>query len=94
MDNLFECVMLTCICVAMVIMIVRVSKQRSSNIKLDRALVITFGIGFVFGAIGKAIVAPIEWTFALYVVGAYLAYTAAIFSFPKFGDENEVSENE
>ena len=40
---------------------------------------------FVLGVIGKAVIAPVEWTFALYVVGAYLSYTAAIFSFPKIG---------
>lgn len=58
MENLFEAIMLCCLCV------------------------------------GMAVIAPVEWTFALYVVGAYLSYTAAIFSFPQFGEKNEVSENE
>ena len=94
MENLFEAIMLCCLCVGMAVMIVRFARQKSVHLKLDRAIVIMFGVGFVLGAIGKAVIAPVEWIFALYVVGAYLSYTAAIFSFPQFGEKNEVSENE
>ena len=94
MENLFDAFILCCLCVGMAVMIVRFAKQKSFHITLDRFIVITFGVGFVLGAIGKAVIAPVEWTFALYVVGAYLSYTAAILSFPQFGEKNEVSENE
>lgn len=94
MENLFEAIMLCCLCVGMAVMIVRFARQKSVHLKLDRAIVITFGVGFVLGAIGKAVITPVEWTFALYVVGAYLSYTAAIFSFPKIGGQQEVIENE
>ena len=72
MENLFEAIMLCCLCVGMAVMIVRFARQKSVHLKLDRAIVITFGVGFVLGAIGKAV----------------------IFSFPQFGEKNEVSENE
>ena len=94
MENLFDAFILCCLCVGMAVMIVRFAKQKSVHITLDRFIVITFGVGFVLGAIGKAVIAPVEWTFALYVVGAYLSYTAAILSFPQIGEKNEVSENE
>ena len=94
MENLFDAFILCCLCVGMAVMIVRFAKQKSVHITLDRFIVITFGVGFVLGAIGKAVIAHVEWTFALYVVGAYLSYTAAILSFPQFGEKNEVSENE
>ena len=94
MENLFDAFILCCLCVGLAVMIVRFAKQKSVHITLDRFIVITFGVGFVLGAIGKAVIAPVEWTFALYVVGAYLSYTAAILSFPQFGEKNEVSENE
>lgn len=94
MENLFDAFILCCLCVGMAVMIVRFAKQKYVHITLDRFIVITFGVGFVLGAIGKAVIAPVEWTFALYVVGAYLSYTAAILSFPQFGEKNEVSENE
>ena len=94
MEDLFDAFILCCLCVGMAVMIVRFAKQKSVHITLDRFIVITFGVGFVLGAIGKAVIAPVEWTFALYVVGAYLSYTAAILSFPQFGEKNEVSENE
>ena len=94
MENLFDAFILCCLCVGMAVMIVRFAKQKSVHITLDRFIVITFGVGFVLGAIGKAVITPVEWTFALYVVGAYLSCTATIFSFPQFGEKNEVSENE
>ena len=94
MENLFDAFILCWLGVGRAVMLVRIAKQKSVHITLDRSIVITFGVGFVLGAIGKAVIAPVEWTFALYVVGAYLSYTAAIFSFPQFGEKNEVSENE
>ena len=92
MGIIFESIMLACLCAAMVVMICRFTKERSVHVKLDRSIVITMGGGFVIGAVSKAISAPIVWTFVLYVVGAYLAYTAVLFSFPNIG--REVSENE
>ena len=93
MENIFEGIMLICLCLGVAVMLCRFSRGRSVHIKLDRVIVITMGIGFVLGAVAKAISSPVEWTFALYVIGAYLSYTATLFSFPKFGVK-EVSENE
>ena len=93
MENLFEGIMLCCLCVAIVVMIVRFARQKSVHLKLDRAIVITFGIGFILGAIEKALIAPVQWTLVLYVIGAYLSYTATIFSFPKLGEQKDVTES-
>ncbi|MBQ7976075.1 MAG: hypothetical protein IJ300_10370 [Clostridia bacterium] len=94
MENLFEAIMLICLCISIIVMLVRFIKHKSVHLKLERAILITFGIGFVLGAIGKAVIAPVEWTFALYVLGAYLSYTATVFSFSKIDEKNEVCENE
>ena len=92
MGIIFESIMLAYLCAAIVVIICRFAKQRLVHLKFDRSIVITMGGGFVIGAVSKAISAPVEWTFALYVVGAYLAYTAVLLSFPNIG--REVSENE
>ncbi|MBQ8546644.1 MAG: hypothetical protein IJ437_06875 [Clostridia bacterium] len=73
-------------------MMCRFANERLAHMKLNRSIVITMGVGFVIGAVSKAISAPVKWTFVLYIIGAYLAYTAVLFSFPNIG--REVSENE
>lgn len=89
METVFEGIMLTLFCFAAVILIFRFAKNKSKNLKLDRAIAITMDIGFVAGAIRKLIVAPAEWTFALYVICAYLFYIAVLLSFPNLGKDLE-----
>ena len=56
-----------------------VAKQR------DRVMLITIALGFVFGAVWKLMASPIHWTFGLYVIGVFLAYTTVLFSIPAKG---------
>lgn len=82
MKTILEGIMLTLFCFSAVVLILRFAKNKSQNLKLERGIAVSMCIGFIFGAIGKIIAGPVEWTIALYVVGAYLFYTAIIFSFP------------
>lgn len=94
MDNLLEGIMLCFLCLGVAVMIIRFARQKSAHPNAERAIAVTFGIGFVLGAIERAVIAPVEWTFALYVVGAYLSYTAVLFSFPWHAASQEVNGNE
>ena len=82
MENVMEEVMVISLCIAVGVMLCRFAKDRSVHKKHDRFTVIAIGIGFVIGGIGKALMDPIPWIFGLYVMGAWLCYTAAVFSFP------------
>lgn len=93
MELIFEGIMLLCLCSATAIMLCRFAREKSIHVKLDRAIVITMGIGFVIGAISKMLSPQVECTLILYVIGAYLSYTATLFSFPK-ACKPEVNDNE
>ena len=93
MELIFEGIMLLCLCSAMGIMLCRFAREKSIHVKLDRTIVITMGVGFVVGAISKMFSPQVEWTLVLYVIGAYLSYTATLFSFPELC-KCEVNGNE
>ena len=89
MKNILEGIMLISFCFAAVVLIFRFAKNKSQKLKLDRGIAVSMCIGFIFGAVGKIMVHPVEWTFAFYVVGAYLFYTATLLSFPNLGKNLE-----
>ena len=82
MENVMEAIMVVSLCIAVGVMLCRFVTDRSVHKKQDRFTVITIGIGFVIAGMGKALMDPIAWVFILYIVGAWLSYTAAVFSFP------------
>lgn len=82
METVFEAIMVVSLCAAVGLLLHRFATNKAVHLKLDRFTVITIGIGFIIGGIGKALMDPIPWVFGLYIVGAWLCYTAAVFSFP------------
>ena len=70
------------LCLAAGWMIVRFAQLEVKNVGLSRAVLLLLGIGFLAGGIYQAISAPACWVFSLYLLGAYLSYTALLFSFP------------
>ena len=70
------------LCLAAGWMIVRFAQREVKNVGLSRAVLLLLGIGFLAGGIYQAISAPACWVFSLYLLGAYLSYTALLFSFP------------
>ncbi len=83
METMLEACMIGCLCVAVAILLHRFMTHKSPCALWERCCVITIGIGFVIGAISKILCDSLPWTFVLYVVGAVLCYTAALFSFPE-----------
>lgn len=80
MGKVFEILMLTCFCAALVVMEIRFAKEKSTRPILERLTVITMGIGFLIGAIAKAISSPADWIIVLYIFGIHLSYSATVFS--------------
>ena len=70
------------LCLAAGWMIVRFAQRKVKNVGWSRAVLLLLGIGFLAGGIYQAISAPACWVFSLYLLGAYLSYTALLFSFP------------
>lgn len=70
------------LCLAAGWMIVRFAQRKVKNVGWSRAVLLLLGIGFLAGGIYQAISAPTRWVFSLYLLGAYLSYTALLFSFP------------
>lgn len=70
------------LCLAAGWMIVRFAQRKVKNVSWSRAVLLLLGIGFLAGGIYQAISAPTCWVFSLYLLGAYLSYTALLFSFP------------
>lgn len=70
------------LCLAAGWMIVRFAQRKVKNVGWSRAALLLLGIGFLAGGIYQAISAPTRWVFSLYLLGAYLSYTALLFSFP------------
>ena len=89
MKSIMEALMILCLCAAVGIMLYRFLKGRSVHKAMDRSAVITIGIGFIAGAVTKAIADPVEWTFVLYISGAMLCYTATLLSFPEKEEKHE-----
>ena len=85
MEKAMEVLMLLCLYGAVWTILCRFANERSVHKNRDRFTVITIGAGFVFGAIGEAVVPPSEWSFALYVIGAWLSYTAVAASVVREG---------
>lgn len=80
MGKLFEIVMLLCFCFALAVMEFRFAKGKSTKPTLERLTVITMGVGFLIGAIAKAITSPADWIIVLYIFGIHQSYTATVFS--------------
>ena len=89
MELFLEALMILSLCIAVGIMLYRFAANKTVHRKLDRVTVITMGLGFLAGAICRASEEPVAWTFVLYVIGAYLCYTAALFSFPEKEGKHE-----
>ena len=85
MEIVFECLMLVLFMATVCIMISRFATGQSDNLLIDRIFAITECAAFVAGALNKMFVSHMEWNFALYVIGAYLSYTAALFLFSQTG---------
>lgn len=93
MELLFEGCMSLLFIAACSTVIYRLGKEKSVRQMFDRIFAITTCVGFFAGAVSKLVVSHVEWTFALYVIGVYVSYTATLFSFPKIGLES-AKENE
>ncbi len=83
MENALEACMIVSLCMAVAVFMHRTVKGGIQCAAWERICIITIGIGFVIGAISKAASNVLPWTFVLYIAGADLCYTAALFSFPK-----------
>lgn len=70
------------LCLAVGWMLLRFAQHKVKNVGWSRAVLLLLGIGFLAGGIYQAIIAPTRWVFSLYLLGAYLSYTALLFSFP------------
>ena len=70
------------LCLAVGWMLLRFAQHKVKNAGWSRAVLLLLGIGFLAGGIYQAIIAPTRWVFSLYLLGAYLSYTALLFSFP------------
>lgn len=82
METLFEGFMLIAFIIGICSMIYCFALNKTMTPLLDRGISITMGVGFVIGAVNRAMTAPVKWTFVLYILGAMLSYTAILFSFP------------
>ena len=90
MENVMEALMVIFLCIAAGIILCRFASNKSVHKKMDRFTVIMIGIGFILGGTCKALMDPIPWIFGLYVVGAWLCYSAVVFSCPsKEGETHE-----
>lgn len=90
MENVMEALMVIAMCFAVGIMLYRFAANKGIHRAMDRITVITIGVGFIIGSISKARIYPVPQIFGLYVLGAWLCYIAAIFSFPgKEGQHHE-----
>lgn len=87
MANGLEGCMIVSLCVAVAILLYGFIRHKGRCAVWERVCVITIGLGFLMGAISKAMCQVVPWTFVLYLAGADLCYTAALFSFP--GKQNE-----
>ena len=82
MEMFFEAAMVVALCIGVGIQLFRFAAGKSVHIKGDRCTVIAMGVAFLFGGTSKAMMTPIPWIFGLYIVGVWLCYCAAVFSFP------------
>ena len=94
METVFECLMLLAFIIAMCVLIYRFAKDKSTNIKAERAIAWTMAVGFVLGVVKELIFPPVRWVLALYAIGAILAYTAAAFSYPYHGEAEDSEKKE
>lgn len=88
MENLLEVVMVVSMCLAVGILLYRFSVNKSAHRGLDQVVVITMGVGFLFGMAGKAMLTPVPWEAGLYLGGVWLCYTAILFSIPEKEEKN------
>ena len=70
------------LCLAVGVMTVRFAQRRVKYVGWCRAGVLALGLGFLAGGIYHVVTNPTCWVFALYLLGAYLSYTALLCSFP------------
>lgn len=84
METIFKCIMILCICAGLIWELLHLlSSSGQTAAKWERLTMITVCMGFVVGIVWKAMEKPVCWIFALYVIGAMLSYTTAVFSFPE-----------
>lgn len=84
METIFECIMILCICAGLVWELLRfLNSSGQTAAKWERLTMITVCMGFVVGIVWEAMEKPVCGIFALYVIGAMLSYTTAVFSFPE-----------
>ena len=94
METVFECLMLSAFIIAMCVLIYRFAKDKSTNIKAERAIAWTMAVGFALGVVKELVFPPVRWVLMLYAIGAILAYTAAAFSYPYHTDKDKNEEQE
>ena len=86
METLFEGLMAIAFGAAVGVQLYRMVKGKLIPKKGDRIMLISIMVGFVIGAVLKLMKDPISWTVTLYVMGAFLTYTAVLFSLPEKGE--------
>lgn len=82
MELVFEVLMILSLCIAAGIQLYRFAVGKTVHTAVERAAVITMGLGFVMGTAWKLMEQPMSWLFVLYLLGAFLCYSAVLFSFP------------
>ena len=82
MEKFFEALLILPLCAAVGILLYRFAVNKSAHSMPERFTAITMGLGFLAGAVSKAVENPVHWIILLYVFGAYLCYIAVLFSFP------------
>ena len=82
MELVFEAFMMLSLCIAAGIQLYRFAVGKTVHTAVERTAVITIGLGFVLGTAWKLMEQPMLWLFVLYLLGAFLCYTATLFSFP------------
>lgn len=87
METLFEGLMAIAFGAAVGVQLYRMVKGKLIPQKGDRIMLISITVGFVIGAVLKFMKNPIPWTVTLYIMGAFLTYTAVLFSIPEKGEE-------
>lgn len=82
MKNGIEALLIICLCAAVGVQVFRFAANKCVHRTMDRFGVIAVGIGFIWGGIRKAMMAPVPWVFVLYIIGAWLCWCAVVFSVP------------
>ena len=89
MEHFLEALLILPLCAAAGILLYRFATNKSTHRMPERFAAITMGLGFLAGIVTEAIENPVPWIFLMCVFGAYLCYTAVLFSFPEKEGEHE-----